>query len=72
MSTENNGLCSPWDLDNDDLVQAELRIIQYVTADGETEYTVKHAGMVPLSTMLGLLDLARFTIHEEWTSSAEG
>lgn len=63
---ETLGICTPWELPNGSLPNAEIRVIQYVDEMGNVAYCVKNAGYSPLSTFIGLIELAKGAIIEEF------
>lgn len=44
----------------------EVHVTQYLDTDGRTCYAVTHKGESPLSTFIGLLELAKHSIHTEF------
>ena len=52
-----------WDIDSTAVPLCEIGVLQYLDGDtGETQYGIRHKGGVPVSTFLGLLELAKTDI----------
>lgn len=49
----------------DRIENCKIVVTQYIGLDGEIGYTVHASGQVPLSTQIGLLELAKVTIIEK-------
>jgi hypothetical protein len=59
-------ICSDWELPPGAIHNCEVRVVQYVESDGKIAYDVKHAGICPLSTYIGLLELAKRAIIDQF------
>lgn len=50
---------------SDRIENCKIVVTQYITGQGEIKFSVHASGEVPLSTQIGLLELAKVTIIEK-------
>lgn len=53
------------------LETCSIRVTQYMQATGDVSYTIARRGDANLSTQVGLLELAKFSIIAEWNQEKE-
>lgn len=58
-------LSEPEQEEDNTIVSCAISVHQFINPDGNMAYTVKCMGDVPLSTKIGLLELAKLTLVED-------
>ena len=59
----------PPDFPEGAILNAHVRVFQYLDAEGEMRFSVSHYGDAPLSTFVGLLEIGKLNLiqrSEEW------